>query len=200
MFLKCQPTLILASTSAWRRGLLERLGLTFETASPGVDESRLGGESVTALVGRLALAKARAIAIRQPDAWVIGSDQAAVREGAPDEILGKPGTVERCVGQLRASSGRAVEFLTAVAVVRHSDGASHQFLDTTRVRFRDLDQATIENYVKRESPLDCAGGFRSEGLGIALFDSIETVDPTALVGLPLIRLAAVLRTVGFAVP
>jgi septum formation protein len=200
LFLKSQPALVLASTSAYRRSLLERLGLPFRAMNPGVDETRRPGETVAALVSRLARAKADAIAAREMDAWVIGSDQAAVREGAPDEILGKPGSVERCLGQLQASSGRVVEFLTAVAVVRHSDGASHQFLDTTRVRFRVLDRETIERYVKMESPLDCAGGFKSEGLGIALFDSIETVDPTALVGLPLIRLAAILRAAGFAVP
>jgi septum formation protein len=131
---------------------------------------------------------------------VIGSDQAAVREGDPDTILGKPGTAERCIAQLQASSGRVVEFLTAVALVRQSDGATHQFVDTTRVRFRTLDRATIERYVKRESPLDCAGGFRSEGLGIALFEAIESTDPTALVGLPLIRLAALLRAAGMPVP
>lgn len=200
MFLKSPPVLILASTSAYRRALLERLGLPFRVASPGVDESRLAGEPALGLVSRLALAKARAIAAASPEAWVIGSDQAAVREGDPDTILGKPGTAERCIAQLQASSGRVVEFLTAVALVRQSDGATHQFVDTTRVRFRTLDRATIERYVKRESPLDCAGGFRSEGLGIALFEAIESTDPTALVGLPLIRLAALLRAAGMPVP
>ena len=200
MFLKSQPALILASTSAYRQSLLQRLGLDFRAQGPGIDETRLPGEAVAALVRRLALAKARAVAVREPQAWVIGSDQAAVRAGSPDEILGKPGTVAHCIEQLEASSGRVVEFLTAVAVVRHSDGASHQFLDTTRVRFRVLDRETIERYVKKESPLDCAGGFKSEGLGIALFESIESTDPTGLVGLPLIRLAAVLRDAGIAIP
>ena len=154
MFLKSQPTLLLASTSAYRRALLERLGLPFGTQSPGIDETPLPGESVRALVARLALAKARAIASNEPDAWVIGSDQAAVRDGAPDTILGKPGSVERCIAQLEASSGRIVEFLTAVALVRQADGATYQFMDTTRVRFRTLGRDTIERYVKLESPLD----------------------------------------------
>jgi septum formation protein len=200
LFLKSPPALILASTSAYRRALLERLGLPFRTLSPGVDETPRPGEPAHSLVSRLALAKANAVAAAEPAAWVIGSDQAAIRDGEPDRILGKPGSVERCIAQLEASSGRVVEFLTAVAVVRHSDGATHQFLDSTRVRFRALDRETIERYVTRESPLDCAGGFRSEGLGIALFEAIESVDPTALVGLPLIRLAATLREVGFAAP
>lgn len=202
MFLKSPPDLILASTSTYRRQLLERLQVPFTTGNPGVDESRGAGEAPRSLAARLALAKATALAVRHPQAWVIGSDQVAHHsdpEGAL-AILGKPGTRERCIEQLMASSGRTVEFLTAVAVMRQRDGALHQFIDETRVRFRLLDRATIERYVDAESPLDCAGGFRSEGLGIALFEAIESTDPSALVGLPLIRLAAVLRTAGFSVP
>jgi len=202
LFLKSPPDVILASTSVYRRMLLERLRIPFSTASPGVDESRLDGESPRALVTRLASAKADALARRHPDAWVIGSDQAAVRDASaePDTIVGKPGTIAACIGQLQASSGRVLEFLTAVAVIRHRDGASHQFIDSTRVHFRVLDHASIERYVSAESPLDCAGGFKSEGLGISLCDRIESSDPTALIGLPLIRLGAILRQVGLQVP
>ena len=200
MFLKSQPALILASTSAYRRALLERLGVPFSTASPGVDETRLDGESPHTLVTRLALAKSAAVAARHPDAWVIGSDQVAVRTGSTAVTLGKPGSVENCIAQLCDSSGQELEFLTAVTVLRHSDGASHQFLDSTRVAIRRLDRATIERYVSVESPLDCAGGFKSEGLGITLCDRIESIDPTALIGLPLIQLAQILRRVGMQIP
>ena len=133
----------------------------------------------------------------RPQAWIIGSDQVAVRG---ELILGKPGSRARCMEQLRESSSRIVVFLTAVAVVRGEDDAAHEFVDTTRVAFRRLDEETIARYVEAEAPLDCAGGFKSEGLGAALCDSIETTDPTALIGLPLLRLAAVLRGVGFRVP
>ena len=131
-----------------------------------------------------------------------GSDQAAVLMDGAEElaILGKPGTAARCIEQLRNCSGHRVVFLTAVAVVRHRDASVHQFVDTTRVQFRALDEATIERYVARESPLDCAGGFKSEGLGISLCESIDSADPSALIGLPLIELCAVLRRVGFELP
>jgi len=202
LFLKSPPALVLASTSIYRRQLLERLQIPFLCDSPGVDETPLPGEDPLDLAARLAQAKARAVAVRHPDAWVIGSDQVAViREGAErPTLLGKPGTVTNCIDQLQRCSGRTLAFVTAVAVIHHDGGAAHEFIDTTRVAFRPLDQATIERYVARESPLDCAGGFKSEGLGIALCDTIDSVDPTALIGLPLIRLCAVLRGVGFAVP
>ena len=122
------------------------------------------------------------------------------KSGLDQAILGKPGTAARCIEQLRNCSGHMVVFLTAVAVVRHRDDSAHQFVDTTRVRFRALDEPTIERYVARESPLDCAGGFKSEGLGISLCESIDSVDPSALIGLPLIQLCAVLRGVGFELP
>lgn len=155
------------------------------------------------MVRRLALAKARAIARRHPEAWVIGSDQtAALMQGQElPSILGKPGSAQNCIRQLQACSGRRVDYLTACAVVREGHpGGSHEFLDTTRVAFRALNDAEIERYVAREAPFDCAGGFKSEALGISLCESIETLDPTALIGLPLIRLSAVLREIGFAVP
>jgi septum formation protein len=202
LFLKSTPSLVLASTSAYRRALLERLGLPFTCLSPEVDETPQKDEAPLALASRLARAKAERIASRRTAAWVIGSDQVAVLGEVPSEaqILGKPGSAAACIAQLEACSARSVAFLTAVAVLRQEDGTAFEFVDTTRVRFRRLEPDTIARYVELESPLDCAGGFKCEGLGISLCDSIESVDPTALIGLPLIRLAAVLREVGFQVP
>jgi len=202
LFLKSPHSLILASTSAYRRELLARLRLPFSCSAPGVDETRRDGERPLALAVRLARAKASAVALQHPDAWVIGSDQVAVRtDGSNGElILGKPGTAALCTEQLRGCSGNTVEFVTAVALVRHNSHAVHEFVDTTRVVFRTLDDATIARYVAAESPLDCAGGFKSEGLGIALCQSIDSTDPSALIGLPLIQLSKVLRDVGFELP
>ena len=202
MFLKSPPALILASTSAYRRELLARLRLPFSCSAPGVDEARRSGERPLALAVRLARAKANAVALQQPEAWVIGSDQVAVRadDSLTEAILGKPGTEARCREQLRECSARTVSFMTAVAVVRHDSRSAIEFVDTTRVKFRALDEATIARYVAAESPLDCAAGFKSEGLGIALCESIDSEDPSALIGLPLIRLSSVLRDVGFEVP
>jgi septum formation protein len=153
-------------------------------------------------VARLARLKAQAVAERHPEAWVIGSDQVAVLTDASqhERILGKPGTVANCIEQLQACSGRALDFVTAVAVVHRREGALVEFVDTTRVTYRKLDSTAIERYVERESPLDCAGGFKSEALGITLCESIDSGDPTALIGLPLIRLCAVLRHAGFELP
>jgi len=201
LFLKSPPALVLASTSPYRRQLLARLRLPFSCTAPGVDESPHAGERPLTLAVRLARAKAAAVALRQPDAWVIGSDQVAVRDGSAEEsMLGKPGTEARCIEQLRGCSGGAVSFMTAVAVAQHNSGSVHEFVDTTRVTFRSLDDATIARYVAAETPFDCAGGFKSEGLGIALCESIDSGDPTALIGLPLIRLSNVLRAVGFELP
>ncbi len=204
MFLKSPPSLILASTSVYRRELLARLKIPFECHASGVDESPGAGETALALVARLARAKAHAVAAGRPDACVIGSDQVAVlgeRERERGEtVLGKPGSVTSCIDQLLRCSGQTLSFLTAVAVVRRTDSFLSEFIDTTRVAFRNLDRATVERYVAREAPLDCAGGFKSEGLGISLCESIDNTDPTALVGLPLIQLAAVLRKLGFEVP
>jgi septum formation protein len=185
-------TLVLASTSRYRRSLLERLGLPFAVDSPGTDETARPGESPATLAARLALAKARAVAPRHPLAHVIGSDQVASLEGS---LLGKPGSPARACEQLARASGRSVEFLTAV-VLLGPDGSEHAHLDLTRVRFRTLTDAEIARYVELDKPLDCAGSFRSEGLGIALFEAVETRDPTALVGLPLVWLAAALRRAG----
>ena len=189
------PRLILASTSRYRRELMARLQRPFECVAPGVDEARLSDETPSALAVRLARLKAEAVAARHPDALVIGSDQVAVR-GA--DVLGKPGSVERCVAQLRASSGRAVEFLTAVHVVHGAGAESH--LDRTVVRFRDLGNDEIARYDEIEQPLDCAGGFKAEALGISLFESIESHDPTGLTGLPLAWLSGALRRAGIPVP
>mgnify|MGYP000992429989 CR=1 FL=1 len=197
MFLKSESDLILASTSTYRRDLLARLGIRFEPASPGLDETAQPGESPRRLVGRLARAKAEAVGLHRPDAWVIGSDQAAACGG---QILGKPLTRTRCIQQLRACSGRRVRFLTAVALLQVRSGRCYAALDVTTVHFRRLDPASIRRYVDREHPLDCAGGFKSEGLGITLFKSIESTDPTALIGLPLIALSQLLRRAGFTLP
>jgi septum formation protein len=210
--------------------------LAFSCVAPGVDETPQPAEHPRALVARLARAKAAAVAVNHPEAWVIGSDQVAVRKddetaGTTESagtagttgttgttgtkgttgtsetttaskavILGKPGTEARCIEQLRSSSGRILEFLTAVTLMQHDSGRILEFTDTTRVRFRELDPQTIERYVTREKPLDCAGGFKSEGLGITLCDSIDSADPTALIGLPLIQLSAALRSAGFELP
>jgi septum formation protein len=182
--------------------LLARVLASFECIAPGIEEARRAHETGLALVTRLALAKAQAVAALHPHAWVVGSDQAAVLMNATQQqtILGKPATAERCFETLRSCSGATVAYYTGVAVVRHSDGTAFEFVDTTRVKFRALDNASIERYIARESPLDCAGGFKSEGLGIALCESIDSDDPTALIGLPLIRLCAILREIGFAIP
>lgn len=183
--------LILASTSRYRAELLARLGVAFTTEAPGVDEASRPGETPAALATRLACAKAAAVSARHPDAWSLGSDQVALRDG---DVLGKPGTAARCEAQLLASSGREVLFLTAVCLV--GPGPRLEHVDETRVRFRALGAEEIRRYVALEQPLDCAGGFKCEGLGIALFERIESTDPTALVGLPLIWVANALRRVG----
>lgn len=186
---------ILASTSRYRRELLERLRLPFEVARPDVDESPLPGELPQALARRLARAKALAVSIIHPDAWVLGSDQVAALGPA---LLGKPGTRDLAVAQLTAMSGCQVHFHTAAALRRGS--TLLEALDTTVVRFRALQQDEVERYVDAEQPLDCAGSFKAEGLGISLFESIDSGDPTALVGLPLIAVARMLREAGYRLP
>ena len=185
--------LVLGSTSRYRRELLSRLGLPFEVASPDVDETPLPGEAPRALALRLALAKARSVAARHPAAVVIGSDQVADLDGEP---LGKPGTHDRAVVQLQRMSGRQVIFQTALAVVCRDSGFEQVDLAPVRVQFRVLDAAEIEAYLRAEQPYDCAGSARSEGLGIALLESIDNDDPTALVGLPLIRTCRMIRAAG----
>ena len=188
-----RPALILASTSRYRRELLERLRLPFTVQAPAVDESPLAGEVPAATARRLALAKARAVAQMHPDALVIGSDQVAELDGA---AIGKPGSHDRAVEQLRAMSGRTVVFHTAVAAVRLSSGFEAEALVPATVRVRRLADSEIEHYLQSEQPYDCAGSAKSETLGIALLHAIESDDPTALVGLPLIRTCALLRAAG----
>lgn len=188
---------VLGSTSRYRRELLQRLGLPFEVASPEVDETPLPGEAPAALAQRLALAKARAVAERFPEAVVIGSDQVADLAGEP---LGKPGTHERAVLQLRRMRGQTVVFQTALAVVCRASGFERQDIAPVRVVFRELDDGEIERYLRAEQPYDCAGSAKSEGLGIALLERIDSDDPTALVGLPLIRTCQMLRAAGVRLP
>jgi MAF protein len=189
-------TLILASTSRYRAALLGKLGLPFSTQAPEVDETPLPAESAERLVRRLAEAKARAIGASSAPALVIGSDQVAVCNG---RILGKPGTEARAREQLSELSGHEVFFLTGLCLLDTATGDRQIAVDTTRVVFRKLSATEIANYVAREQPVDCAGAFKSEGLGIALFEAIEGKDPNALVGLPLIDLCAMLRNAGVSV-
>jgi septum formation protein len=184
---------VLGSTSRYRRELLSRLRLAFEVRAPDVDETPLPGESPLELARRLALAKARAVAAECPEAVVIGSDQVADLQGAP---LGKPGTHANAVAQLRRMSGQEVVFQTAVAVVCAATGFEQLEVAPVRVRFRALADTEIEAYLHAEQPYDCAGSAKSEGLGIALLEAIDNDDPTALVGLPLIRTCRMLRAAG----
>ena len=187
------PRLILASTSRYRRELLQRLRMPFEVVSPDVDESPRPGEAPSALAARLALAKAEAVAAQQSDAVVIGSDQVAELDG---ETIGKPHTHDRAVAQLRAMSGHRVVFHTAVAVVRRERDFAQTLLAPVVVTFRVLTDAEIDRYLRAEQPYDCAGSAKCETLGIALLAAIDSDDPTALVGLPLIRTCGLLREAG----
>ena len=191
------PSLVLASTSPHRRVLLTRLGLPFSWSAPGVDETRSLHEPVTGYAQRLSRAKAEAVAAKHPGALIIGSDQAAEREG---EIIGKPGDHARAVAQLTASSGKYMKFHTGLCLIDTRDGTRHEHVDVTRVIFRKLDAAEIERYLRTEKPYDCAGSFKSEGQGISLFEGIESEDPSALVGLPLIALCRFLRECGLELP
>lgn len=190
-------TLVLGSTSRYRRELLQRLGLPFTVAAPDADETPLPGETPRALALRLALAKAHAVAAQHPDAVIIGSDQVADLHGQP---LGKPGTHERASAQLQRMSGETVVFQTAVAVVCAATGFEQVDLAPVEVRFRTLTGDEIERYLRIEQPYDCAGSAKSEGLGISLLDAIHSDDPTALVGLPLIRTCRMLRAAGLTLP
>jgi septum formation protein len=191
-----QP-LILASTSRYRRELLSRLRLPFEVQNPAVDEAHLPGEPALHRAERLALAKAVVVASQHPAAAVIGSDQVAV---CGDAVLDKPGNAANAVAQLQLLSGQKAAFHTAVAVVCKPRGFEDRFINVTTVRLRTLTRAEIERYVELEQPFDCAGSFRSEALGPVLFEQMISDDPTGLVGLPLIRLAASLRALGYALP
>lgn len=185
--------LLLASSSPFRRALLERLGLAFSSASPDIDETRRDGEPVEQLVKRLSEAKARALARTHPDALIIGSDQVACID---ERVLGKPGTRERAIEQLSMASGRTLTFLTGLCLLNASSGRAQVICEPFRAHFRSLTRAEIEGYLDREEPYNCAGSFKSEGLGIALFERLEGDDPNALIGLPMIRLIGLLRNEG----
>lgn len=189
--------IILASTSTYRKQLLQRLITDFECIAPEVDETPLAGENLTTMVDRLALAKAQAIADMQEDALVIGSDQSLLAAG---KVLGKAGDRVSAAAQLEFLSGREVVFETAVALVCHERGICLQRRIPTLVHFRHLSSKEIQRYIEREQPFDCAGSFKAEALGISLFERISADDPTALIGLPLIATAELLRTAGCQIP
>jgi len=191
--------LVLASTSRYRRELLQRLGLPFDAAAPGTDESTLAGEAPPTRAARLAAAKADAVAAQFPDAWVIGSDQVASCCGPHGVVvLDKPGTEERWASQLALLSGHSAEFHTAVALVGPGGRFSH--VDRTVVGFRAFSSEEARRYMAREPALDCAGGFKAEGAGVSLMERLTSEDPTAIIGLPLIWLCGALRTAGFSLP
>lgn len=189
--------LVLASTSFYRRQLLAKLGLEFEAVAPGVAETPLDGEPPASLALRLAEEKAHAVARCRPDSLVIGSDQVAFLD---EEIVSKPGTRANAILQLQRASGRTVRFYTALCVVNTATGQTRTDLDVCAVVFRHLEPGQIERYVDRDLPFDSAGGFKAEGLGIALFERIDGEDPNALIGLPLIRLVRILESFGVEIP
>lgn len=190
--------LILASSSPYRRELLARLQLDFECDSPDIDESALTDESAEQLVQRLALEKSRAVATRQPNSLIIGSDQAAVL--ADGTVLGKPGTADKAVQQLMAASGSRVIFLTGLCLLNSETGKSQLCCEQYAVQFRTLTEDMARRYVEKEQPLNCAGSFKSEGLGITLFEKFIGDDPNSLIGLPLIRLTRMLEEEGILLP
>jgi septum formation protein len=192
------PELVLASSSSYRRALLEKLGLPFATLSPDIDECALPGEMPEGLVVRLACAKARKVAMEKPGALIIGSDQVAV--GPDGQVLGKPHVPEKAIAQLQSMSGRSVTFLTGLCLLNAVTGNENSLYESFRVRFRKLSPAQIRRYVEKENPLDCAGSFKSEGFGITLFESLEGRDPNSLVGLPLIALVGLLEREGILLP
>lgn len=185
--------LVLASTSPFRREILQKLHIDFESCAPEVDEKRLDGETPVALVTRLAQAKAEAVAEQFPGALIIGSDQVAVNG---DEILGKPGTHEKAIEQLMASSGKSLTFLTGLALHNSTSGKTQVRVIPYQVHFRELTRQQIENYLNVEKPYNCAGSFKSEGFGITLFSKLEGDDPNTLIGLPLIELVQMLESEG----
>jgi septum formation protein len=189
--------LVLGSTSRYRAELLQRLGLTFEARPPGTVENEIAGEAPAIRAMRLATAKATDAGAELPDALVIGSDQVAELDGV---LLDKPGSIERAHAQLSACSGRTIYFHTALCLLDTRSNRRYTHLDLTRVHFRPLEAAEITRYIEQEQPLDCAGSFKCEGLGISLFERIDSSDPTALIGLPLIALAQLLRDAGLSVP
>ncbi len=187
------PNIVLASSSPWRREVLDKLGLPYRTHHPEIDETALFGESPKELVSRLSLEKAQKVAESHPDALIIGSDQVAVLDNT---IIGKPGTHERAVEQLRAASGRTLTFLTGLTLLNSATGQAQTEVVPFHVHFRELSEQMIEGYLQHEQPYGCAGSFKSEGAGIVLFDRLEGDDPNTLIGLPLIRLTRMLESEG----
>lgn len=185
--------LILASTSPFRQSLLSKLGLPFIAVAPQCDETPLAGESAQDLVQRLAAGKAQALAAAYPDHWIIGSDQVCVLDGA---ITGKPHSVEKACQQLAAASGKIITFYTGLALIQPQSGQQYVICEPFNVHFRSLSANEIRQYVEKEQPLNCAGSFKSEGMGICLFERLEGRDPNTLVGLPLIALNEMLLKVG----
>ncbi len=188
------PSLILGSSSPFRKALLKRLGVAFITESPEIDETRRPGEAADQLVQRLSIEKANAIGERHKNAFIIGSDQVAVIN---NEILGKPGTIDKAEKQLQKARGRCITFLTGVCLLNSRSGHYQVDIVPYSVYFRELTDEQIKVYIEKEQPLNCAGSFKSEGLGITLFKKMEGEDPTALIGLPLIRLVSMLNNEGF---
>lgn len=191
------PRIVLASSSRYRQGLLDRFLDDYETVAPGVDEAARDGETPAALATRLARAKAEAVSSHNRDALIIGADQLAVRD---DAVLGKPGDHSRAVDQLLAAAGKQVEFLTAVCVLDPVTRTRLEHTDRTTVRFRRFDRRLADSYLRHDKPYDCAGSFRIEGAGFVLFESVTTDDPTALIGLPMIWLAGTLKDLGYLLP
>lgn len=189
--------LILGSTSPFRKELLQKLGLSFAVDSPDIDETMLADEQPDEFVQRLALEKARAVAVRHENSLVIGSDQVACIDSS---ILGKPGTRDKAIDQLSNASGKRVSFYTGLCLLNSASGESQVVCEPFHVHFKQISQAQIERYLDAEQPYNCAGSFKSEGLGISLFEKLEGDDPNALIGLPLIRLIAMLEREGVAVP
>jgi septum formation protein len=190
-------SIVLASSSSYRRGLLDRFLDDYETLSPNVDEADDGTESPEDFAARLAREKAEAVSSSHRDALIIGADQIAVLEG---QVLGKPGDHNKAVEQLLAASGKALQFLTAVCVLDPVGRTRHEHIDRTTVRFRQFDLRLAETYLRHDEPYDCAGSFKIEGAGFVLFESVQTDDPTALIGLPMIWLAQTLRQLGCLLP
>jgi septum formation protein len=189
--------IVLASSSPYRRGLLDRFLDEFEAVAPGVDETNADGLDPAALATHLARSKAEAVSANARDALVIGADQLAVLD---EKVLGKPGTPQKAVEQLLAASGKAVRFLTAVCILDPVSRSRYEHTDTSTVRFRQFDRRLAEAYVRHDRPLDCAGSFRLEGAGFVLFESVSAEDPTALIGLPMIWVADRLLTLGYLLP
>ena len=190
-------SIVLASSSSYRRGLLDRFLDDYEAVSPNVDETDDGTEPPEHFAARLAREKAEAVSSTYRDALIIGADQIAVLDG---QVLGKPGVHQKAVEQLLAASGKSLHFLTAVCVLDSVGRTRHEHIDRTTVRFRQFDLRLVETYLRHDEPYDCAGSFKIEGAGFVLFESVQTDDPTALIGLPMIWLAETLRQLGYLLP